>query len=443
MRGHELFDPWAPHPVVNKHICFGGGGGGEYNTPVPSVPDYSKFIQQMTNMGGYGEGWAKDLYNWAQSTGVNLSSIANTVSAAAGKAADTGQAWHDNLMQQWSDLSSPLYKAQQADAMRMYGDLPGYEESQAGKYGADAAMAVDQSKAAAVRSMEARGLAPNAAATGALDTQAGTQRALATTAAAEQGRYAARTEARTAGSTALSQEATIPNVGATEGALATQNRQQQTTAPTQAATASAGLYNPSLGYYQSAYPYYAAWGSTMGQSFNENLGSFNAGLQQQKLNAESGAYSPLSTIGGLALGVAGSYLGGPIGGAIGSAAGKALTSIGGSSGGGGYTGGPFGSTGGTSIFGGLKQGGAIDAVPPSASPSNGRRADDVHAALSVGEFVIPKRTVDYLGDKFFVNLINKTDKEQGLGQQPIGPESGSNEAIMTQPPMFRSEGART
>ena len=27
MTTHELFDPFAEHPVVNKHICFGSGGG--------------------------------------------------------------------------------------------------------------------------------------------------------------------------------------------------------------------------------------------------------------------------------------------------------------------------------------------------------------------------------------------------------------------------------
>jgi hypothetical protein len=433
MQGHELFDPWAEHPVVNKNICFGGGGGGSsFTAQTPTVPDYTQYISAMTNIGNQGQGWSKDLYNWAQSQGLDLSKIASAVSTNAGNAAVGQQQTSDQLMQQWGGLSQPLYAAQQADAMRMIGNLPQTEDEYAGKYGADAAMAVDQQKASAIRSMEARGLAPNAAATGALDTSAGTQRALATTAAAEAGRAAARTEARTVTGQALTQEQAIPNVAATEGALATQNRTQQTTAPNQAAATSAGLYQPAMGMYSASYPYMAQWGQTMGQSFNENLGNysgqlqgFNANLQAQK---QSGDNNWLSAIGGIAGGVAGSYLG-PMGSAMGSKLGSSLGSA-------------AGNTSGVGSGFTFAHGGAIDTVPPTASPSGGRRTDDVHAALSVGEFVMPKRTVDWYGDKFFHNLINKADKDQGRSPEPVGPEAGPNAAIMTQPPMFRSEGAR-
>lgn len=118
-----------------------------------------------------------------------------------------------------------------------------------------------------------------------------------------------------------------------------------------------------------------------------------------------------------------------MGAAAGSALGKGLGSAAGGSGSGsGFT---------------FAKGGAIDAVPPTASPSGGRRTDDVHAALSVGEFVIPKRTVNWYGDKFFHKLIEKADKDQGQPPQPVGPETGPSPALMTEPPMFRSEGART
>jgi hypothetical protein len=431
MQGHELFDPWAEHPVVNKHICFGGGGGGSFNQQTPNIPDYSQYITAMSNIGNQGQGWSNDLYNWAQQQGVDLNSLASTVSTNAGNAGAGQQQTSDQLMQQWQGLSSPLYAAQQADTMNMISDLPGYQEEQAGKAGADAAAAVDQQKAAAMRAMAARGVAPNAAASGALDTEAGTQRAMAVTSAAETARTAARNEARTATSNTLQSEATIPNVGATEGALATQNRTQQLAAPVQAAATGAGLYQPAMGMYSSSYPYMAQWGSTMGQSFNEGLANYSAALQGYKTNEESGAYSPLSTIGALGAGIAGSYLGGPAGGMIGSKLGSMLGSAAG------------GSTSGAGSGFTFAQGGAIDTVPPTASPSGGRRTDDVHAALSVGEFVMPKRTVDWYGDKFFHKLIEKADKDQGKPPQPVGPENGPSAAIMTQPPMFRSEGART
>lgn len=436
MQVHELYDPWAPHPVVNKNICFGGGGGGQYNAPVPQAPDYTNYIKAMSDIGNQGTSWARELMDWAKTQGVDLTNIAKTVSEAAGKAASGQQQAADELMQEWRGLSKPLYEAQQRDALRMIQDLPTTEEQYAGKYGADAAMAIDQQKASAVRAMEARGLAPNAAATGALDTSAATQRALATTAAAESGRGAARTEARNVTGQALTQEQAISNVSTAQGALATQNRTQQADVPNKAASTAAALYQPSMGFYSAAYPYMAQWGQAQGQQFNQQLASWKGGMEQAKQNAEAESGSDwLGTLGGIAGGIAGSYLG-PMGSAMGSKLGS-MAGSGASS----WMGSNASSW---KASGTYEKGGAIDTVPPSASPSGGRRTDDVHAALSVGEFVMPKRTVDWYGDKFFHKLIDKADKEQGLPPQDVGPEMGpQNSAIMTQPPMFRSEGART
>jgi hypothetical protein len=217
-------------------------------------------------------------------------------------------------------------------------------------------------------------------------------------------------------------------VAGTEGALATQNRTQQASVPMQAASTSAGIYQPAMGMYSASYPYMAQWGQTMGQSFNEGLGNYSAQLQafdaNQKAAQNAGNNNWLAGLGGIAGGIAGSYLG-PMGTALGSKLGGMAGSAAGGSG--------------TQFA----KGGAIDTVPPTASPSGGRRTDDVHAALSVGEFVMPKRTVDWYGDKFFHNLIAKSDKEQGRPPEPVGAEPGPSAAIMTQPPMFRSEGART
>src|SRR5262245_57146538 len=187
---HMLFDPWGPHKVVNQHLCF-GGGGEEVSTKTPTVPDYSQFIKAMSDIGNQGQSWARDLMDWAKKTGVDITDIAKTVSGKAGAAADQAGGWAQDAMGRWQRLSAPLYEAQAADAQRMIGNLPQTEEQYAGQFGADAAMKVDQQKAAAIRDMEHRGLAPNAAATGALDTMAATNRALATTAAAQAGRRTA------------------------------------------------------------------------------------------------------------------------------------------------------------------------------------------------------------------------------------------------------------
>jgi len=463
---HVLDDPWAPHPVVNKHIMNGGGGSEQFTQQTPTVPDYSSYIAQMTKIGGQGMQWAQDLMDWAKKTGVDITSIAKTVSDKAGATADQAGSWGQQATQLWQRLSTPLYEAQAADAQRMIGNLPQTEELYAGKQASDTAMALDQQKASAIRDMEARGLPPNAAATGALDTMAATNRALATTAAGEAGRLAARTEARGVTAQALGQEQFLPQYGTSQQGIQTQALGLQTQAPNAAASTASGLYSPSMGMYSAAFPYMQQWGSTMANSFNEQLSNYRASLDAFKANQEAQSQgSGAGALLGLAGGIAGSFLG-PAGSAVGSMAGKALGSAAFGSGSSGYTGGPFGSTGGKSIFGGLAEGGrirgrripryarggAIDTgspmdgghmVPPEASPSGGANVDDVNAMVSEGEFVVPERTVDWYGEKFFQNLINKADKEAQTQTVAEGEEKPVSQAIMAEPPMFRSEGART
>jgi hypothetical protein len=64
------------------------------------------------------------------------------------------------------------------------------------------------------------------------------------------------------------------------------------------------------------------------------------------------------------------------------------------------------------------------AIPASMSPSRGRVTDDVpahnndtgeSARLNAGEFVIPRHTVAWKGEKFFQDLIAKSKKERGGG----------------------------
>jgi hypothetical protein len=68
---------------------------------------------------------------------------------------------------------------------------------------------------------------------------------------------------------------------------------------------------------------------------------------------------------------------------------------------------------------GFQEGGA---VPADLSPSNGGEQDDVPAAVSVGEFVVPKETVQWLGEKHFHKLIEKSQQERADAEAvPTGP----------------------
>lgn len=57
----------------------------------------------------------------------------------------------------------------------------------------------------------------------------------------------------------------------------------------------------------------------------------------------------------------------------------------------------------------LEDGGS---VPDQASPTQGAAIDDVPAQLTAGEFVIPKRAVEWFGEKHFHQLITKADQER-------------------------------
>ena len=107
---------------------------------------------------------------------------------------------------------------------------------------------------------------------------------------------------------------------------------------------------------------------------------------------------------------------------------------------------------------GYASGGAIDTgmphmanggnyIPEETSPSGGQNVDDVPAMVSAGEFVLPERTVDWYGEKYFQNLIAKSDKDREkqtvAAPDEVNMDDRSHEqAIQMHAPTFRSEGAR-
>ena len=79
-------------------------------------------------------------------------------------------------------------------------------------------------------------------------------------------------------------------------------------------------------------------------------------------------------------------------------------------------------------------------VPPSASPSGGMNTDDVTAQVNVGEFIIPKDVTQWLGEKFFQKLIEKSRAEL-QGPQTAEPQEAPPQAMAMSPTFRSSEGA--
>jgi hypothetical protein len=76
-------------------------------------------------------------------------------------------------------------------------------------------------------------------------------------------------------------------------------------------------------------------------------------------------------------------------------------------------------------------------VPPQASPTMGQASDDVPAMLTANEFVMPKDVVEWYGQKYFYDQIDKARSQQqnASGREDIG---GRPTAAIPQRPTFVS-----
>lgn len=83
---------------------------------------------------------------------------------------------------------------------------------------------------------------------------------------------------------------------------------------------------------------------------------------------------------------------------------------------------------------GFSEGGA---VPAELSPSQGRAVDDIHAALTPGEFVVPRDVVQWKGEEFFQKLATKS-REDRKANSPARPQAVP---APTGPAVFTSKGA--
>jgi hypothetical protein len=386
----ELTDPWAPHPVVNRQVCC--GGGSQPNAP-PQAPNYGDYISAMSNVGNQLTGYGGDLYKWAQGKGVDLSGIAGAVSGSAAQNAAWASNNSQNLMTNWENTYGPIYQAQAARTQQFMQDLPATEEQWAGQYGAGTAQAFDASKSAATRKLQGYGLSAPNIGSAAIDAASTNQRAAAVTASANTGRMAAMQYGdQLTGQTEQAGQI-FPQVSGAQSNLALGFGNQQVNAPESAVSTTAGAYQPYLSSYSTGYPYLGQWGQTMQNSYNQTLQGYSTFTNaQQQANQQSSGWGALA--------------GAVIGGAAKVGAAFAAEE-------GGMIPGP------TSAFVA-----AGNVVPPTVSPSQGRQTDDVavpimdgseqtgKGAINVGEFIWPKDVVAWRGEKWMQNEVAKARKER-------------------------------
>jgi hypothetical protein len=79
-------------------------------------------------------------------------------------------------------------------------------------------------------------------------------------------------------------------------------------------------------------------------------------------------------------------------------------------------------------------------VPTGMSPSQGINTDDIPARLNAGEFVLPKETVAWLGEKHIHGLIEKAQKDRLQTEQRTGAIPDFKPALPQGGPTFQSGG---
>jgi hypothetical protein len=434
---HVLDDPWAPHPVVNKHIMNGGGGSSISTTP-PQQPDYTNTIGAMTGYGNEIFQWGRDLYKWAQDNGVSLKDLANTVSNRAGSMADWATGKAKDTMANWESTYGPIYQAQAKNTLDFIKDLPATMESWAGKYGADAVAAIDQGKDALYRKLRGQGLTRPGIAQTAIDATQTAQRALAGTAAAETGRMAAREYADKITGQTTQAGAIFPQVSSGLQSSGAAYGNQQLGAPESAVSTTAAAYNPAITSFNSAYPYLNTQATLMSKGYDQALSAFNSQVAAQKASNEAeSASSPLNFIAPIA-GMALSAVSPALSAGVGSLMGPATQGIMSATRSRVATGGtitPMMATAGSvppPMPVSMPMAGRT--VPPQLSPSGGRSTDDVmatvggnpgaKAAINVGEFIFPRDVTDWYGEEKLQKMVAKArqDRQQNTVAAPtMGP----------------------
>jgi hypothetical protein len=259
-------------------------------------------------------------------------------------------------------IYQPMEAEQAADA-RTY-DTQARRDQRTGEAQANVAQAFDAARTNAQQQLESFGVNPSSTRFAGLDlglrTQQAAQQAAAGTGAAKNVEDTARAMQARAIDVGrgypgqYTASATLGNQAA-GGAVGGTNQTFQTGAQAMGTGPEwLGGANQALG----------NWGNALNQQYGNQLGQFNANQ-----SASSGWGSALGMFGGMA----------------------------------------------AKRFGFLAEGGAI---PEEASPSGGSQQDDVPVAVSVGEFVVPRETVSWFGEKHFHKLTEKAEQERAESAVP-------------------------
>lgn len=344
---------------------------GLFKPDPPPAPDYSGLIAQSEKAAEMAFQISKEQLAWAKEQYGMDKELSDQVVGKLLESQDQQTAWAIEDRARYKSEFQPLEDQLIADAESF--STPQRQEQEASRDMASVSTQFAGAREAAQRQLEGYGIDPSSTRYAALDI--GTRQAEAAAKAGAGNNAVARVDAQ---GRALRSEAI--NVGRGYPG-------QAAVAMGQAGQAGTGAVGTNLGTTASGAstmgtaPQWQGLGSNslgqagnfMNMGYNNQLAQFNAGQ-----NASSGW--------GSVLGLAGSFLmeeGGPVP--------EGIPTRGGD-------------------------------VPPAMSPSQGIATDDVPARLTVGEFVIPKDTKNWFGEKHFYDLIKKAREGKQKVSVPPQPQ---------------------
>lgn len=327
--------------------------GGKNDAPEP--PDYSGLIRANEKTAMLGLKLARDQFDWAKKTYNENKGLMQKTSKSFLDTMEFGRKAAIEDRARYKAKYQPMEDALLSDA-RTY-DTQDRRDQEVGAAQANVAQAFESARNSASQQLESFGVNPSATRFAGLDLGLRAQKAASQAAAGTMAAKGVEDKARALKGAVVDVGRGYPGSYLAAAQVGNQSAGGAVNASNQTYGTGAEAMGTGPQWLQGGNQALGNWGNVLNSQYNNQLGQFQANQSQS-----SGWGSVL----GLGLGM------------------------------------------GAKAFG-FEEGGA---VPAELSPSGGAEDDDVPVAVTVGEFVVPRETVQWLGEKHFHKMIEKSRDER-------------------------------
>ena len=337
--------------------------GGKNSAPPP--PDYGPLIAANEKTAAFAQKLAKEQWEWAKRVYNENKGLMRDTNTSFLKSMEMARVAAEEDRARYKQLYQPMEDRLITEARTF--DTPERRDKEVGAAQANVAQQFEAARNSNIQQLESFGVNPSATRFAGLDQRMRAAEAATKAAAGTMAATSVEDKARLLAGAAVDIGRGYPGSYTQAQQVANQSAQGAQQGTNQAYQTGAQAMGTGPQWLGGGNEALANWGNTLNQQYSNQLGQFNANQ-----SASSGWGTALGVLGGIGL--------------------KAF---------------------------GFEEGGA---VPAEISPTGGAADDDVPAAVSVGEFIVPQDTVSWLGEKHFHKMIEKTREERQQAQAvPTGP----------------------